>query len=89
MSAILECSFPAGARKAQQPVGGRTTDLDPGLGSSLPATDDLFAGGRSSALWPRVAAPLPSFSPGLYALHETALVSSLTGTMEVAATTFW
>ena len=35
MSAILECSFPTGAHKAQQPVGGRTTDLDPGLGSSL------------------------------------------------------
>src|SRR6266571_638778 len=35
MSAILECSFPTGARKALQPVGGRTTDLETGLGSSL------------------------------------------------------
>src|SRR5712692_7897476 len=35
MSAILECSFPTAPHLAQQPIGRRTTDLDPGLGSSL------------------------------------------------------
>jgi len=56
MSAILECSFPTGARKALQPVGGRTTDLDPGLGSSLlPPMTCLYKGnhllfGRASLL---------------------------------------
>ncbi len=43
MSTFLECSFPADAHLAQQPISCRTTDLDPGLGSSLPALDDLFA----------------------------------------------
>jgi len=43
--------------RREPPVGGRTTDLDPGLGRSLPALDDLFARGRSSALWRRVSAP--------------------------------
>src|SRR5260370_6815828 len=56
MSSILECSFPAGAHLTQQPISCRTTDLDPGLGSSLlPPMTGLHEGnpllfGRASLL---------------------------------------
>ncbi len=43
MPAILESNFSTSTHKAQQPIGRRTADLDPGLGSSLPALDDLLA----------------------------------------------
>jgi hypothetical protein len=35
VSSILESGFPTATHLAQQPIGGRTTDWDPGLGSGL------------------------------------------------------
>jgi hypothetical protein len=56
MSSILECTFPAGAHLVHQSISCRTTDLDPGLGSSLlPPMTGLHEGkhllfGRASLL---------------------------------------